>query len=153
MYSKEELYQLKKEFWEGFDCYCKRRNKGRKKWILYDTKVKGLAMKFEAKRDGAYVVMELNQRDTYTRESMYDKIFAMKTYIESVFGEPLCWEKRHLGDGERYFSRIYIQKNGIDFHRQIQWMEFFSFFYEKMSVMETVFDDIKDVVTENDINN
>ena len=149
MYSKEELYQLKKEFWEGFDCYCKHINKGRKKWILYDTKVKGLSMKFDAKRDSACVMMELSQKDTAAREKMYDKLLSMKTYIEDAFGEPLHWEKQFTGDGNRCVSRIYIQKDGIDFHRQIQWMDFFKFFYEKMSVMESVFENIRDFIMDN----
>jgi len=146
MYSKEELVQLKKDFWEGFDIYCRNVSHARKRWILYDTKIKGFAMKFEAKRDGALVMMEMSQRSQSVREAMYDKLFSMKSYIEDEFGEPLVWEKQYLGDGNRFFSRIYLKKEGIDFHRQIQWMEFFHFFYEKMTIMESVFDDIKEII-------
>ena len=94
-------------------------------------------------------MMELSQKDTAARENMYDKLLSMKTYIEDAFGEPLHWEKQFTGDGNRCVSRIYIQKDGIDFHRQIQWMEFFKFFYEKMSVMESVFEDIRDFIMDN----
>ena len=45
MYSKEELKQLKTEFWNSFAAYCEvqpyLRNR-RKMWMLYDTKVKGV---------------------------------------------------------------------------------------------------------------
>ena len=49
MYSKEELKQLKKEFWEGFGTYCsmlpamKRR---KSKFMLYNTKM-GRALRYE----------------------------------------------------------------------------------------------------------
>lgn len=44
MYSKEELKNLKLEFWESFAAFCEVQPylRGRKKiWTLYDTKVKG----------------------------------------------------------------------------------------------------------------
>ena len=43
MYSKEELKNLKLEFWESFAAFCEVQPylRGRKKiWTLYDTKVK-----------------------------------------------------------------------------------------------------------------
>ena len=51
MYSKEELKELKMEFWEGFGLYCSltpifRRRKS--KFMLYNTKMKGVEMKFNS---------------------------------------------------------------------------------------------------------
>lgn len=48
MYSKEELKNLKLEFWESFAAFCEVQPylRGRKKiWTLYDTKVKGVELK------------------------------------------------------------------------------------------------------------
>ena len=45
MYSKDELKNLKLEFWESFAAFCEVQPylRGRKKiWTLYDTKGKGL---------------------------------------------------------------------------------------------------------------
>ena len=59
MYSKEELKNLKLEFWESFAAFCEVQPylRGRKKiWTLYDTKVKGVELKFDANRQGAYVI-------------------------------------------------------------------------------------------------
>ena len=70
MYSKEELKQLKKEFWEGFGTYCseipalKRR---KSKFMLYNTKMKGVELKFDATRDGAFVILEVNLHDAKAR--------------------------------------------------------------------------------------
>ena len=49
MYSKEELKNLKLEFWESFAAFCEVQPylRGRKKiWTLYDTKVKGVELKY-----------------------------------------------------------------------------------------------------------
>ena len=54
MYSKDELKNLKLEFWESFAAFCEVQPylRGRKKiWTLYDTKVKGVELKFDATRD------------------------------------------------------------------------------------------------------
>jgi len=53
MYSKEELKRLKVEFWESFAAFCevqpKLRNR-KKIWTLYNTKVRGVELKFDATR-------------------------------------------------------------------------------------------------------
>ena len=66
MYTREELRQLKKEFWEGFGLFCsevpalKRR---KSKFMLYNTKMKGVELKFDATREGAFVILEINHSD------------------------------------------------------------------------------------------
>lgn len=63
MYSKDALKQPKIEFWTAFAAWCEVQSqlRGRKKtWLLYDTKVKGVELKFDATRNGAYVILEVN---------------------------------------------------------------------------------------------
>ena len=63
MYSKDELKNLKLEFWESFASFCEVQPylRGRKKvWTLYDTKVRGVELKFDANREGAFVILEVN---------------------------------------------------------------------------------------------
>ena len=55
MYSKEELKRLKLEFWESFAAFCEVQpylRRRRKIWTLYNTKVKGVELKFDANRQG-----------------------------------------------------------------------------------------------------
>ena len=57
MYSKEELKNLKLEFWESFAAFCEVQPylRGRKKiWTLYDTKVKGVEIRREPPRGLRY---------------------------------------------------------------------------------------------------
>ena len=77
MYSKDELKNLKLEFWESFAAYCEVQPylRGRKKiWILYDTKVKGVELKFDISRSGAYVILEVNHRSEEFRLEMYERL-------------------------------------------------------------------------------
>ena len=69
MYSKEELMNFKVEFWESFAAFCEVQpylRRRRKIWTLYNTKVRGVELKFDATREGAYVILEVNHRKEET---------------------------------------------------------------------------------------
>ena len=62
MYKRDELKTLKKEFWIEFANYCDSLSKQgkHKSFILYNTKIKGVELKFDATREGAFVILEVN---------------------------------------------------------------------------------------------
>ena len=85
MYSKEELKKLKLEFWESFGAYCAVQPylRGRRKiWMLYDTKVKGVELKFDANREGAYVILEVNHREEERRLEMFERLTWYREALE-----------------------------------------------------------------------
>src|ERR1035437_7514910 len=130
MYSKEELKQLKKDFWEGFGIYCsnvpalKRR---KSKFMLYNTKMKGVEMKFDATRTGASVILEINLSNAKQRQEKFEQFEHHKATMEKQFPEGLIWDGAYVRECGTEVSRIYIQKKDIDLHRRIQWMEFYQF--------------------------
>ena len=95
MYSKDELKNLKLEFWESFAAFCEvqpylRRRK--KIWTLYDTKVKGVELKFDATRDGAFVILEVNHKGEEARLEMFERLTWYKETLEKDFPEGLTWD-------------------------------------------------------------
>lgn len=149
MYSKEELKTLKKDFWEGFDIFCSNTYEfgiGKKKWILYDTKIKNVDLKFDATRNGAFVILEINHKNSNDRLNMFEKIEKYKNIIEPAFEEKLIWDHAFIRETGNEVCRIYIQKTGLDIHRRIQWMEFYKFMSNNMFRLEEVFEDIKDLI-------
>lgn len=65
MYSKDEVRELKKRFWDGLSAYAEQypELQSRKhKFMLHNTRMKGVAMKFDATRYGAYVILEIDHR-------------------------------------------------------------------------------------------
>ena len=149
MYSKEELKQLKKEFWEGFGNHCsllpalKRR---KSKFMLYNTKMKGVELKFDATRDGAYVILEINLSNDLLRLEKYEQFEQYKSIMEKQFPEGLIWDLSYIRECGTEVSRIYTKKNGIDFHRRIQWMEFYTFMSTEMLKLERAFKMVKDAL-------
>jgi len=139
MYSKDELKQLKVEFWESFASFCDVQPYliGRKKmWVLYDTKIKGVELKFDATRQGACVILEVNHRSEEQRLEMFERLTWYKDALEQDFPEGLIWDICFVRETGKQVARIYASKEGIDFHRRSDWGDFFGFMAKQMFVLE-----------------
>jgi len=149
MYSKEELKQLKKEFWEGFGTYCslipalKRR---KSKFMLYNTKMKGVELKFDATRTGASVILEINLSNAKDRLEKFEQFFLYKSTMEKQFPSGLIWKSDYIRECGTEVSRIYTEKNDIDLHRRLQWMEFYRFMSTEMLKLERAFKVVKETM-------
>ena len=151
MYSKDELKNLKLEFWESFAAFCEVQPylRGRKKiWTLYDTKVKGVELKFDATREGAFVILEVNHRGEEARLEMFERLTWYKDTLETDFPEGLTWDICFVRDTGKQVARIYTSKSGIDFHRRQDWGEFFSFMASQMYLLERNFMSIAEFLRE-----
>lgn len=151
MYSKDELKNLKLEFWESFAAFCEVQPylRGRKKiWTLYDTKVKGVELKFDATREGAFVILEVNHRGEEARLEMFERLTWYKDTLETDFPEGLTWDICFVRDTGKQVARIYTSKSGIDFHRCQDWGEFFSFMASQMYLLERNFMSIAEYLRE-----
>jgi len=151
MYTKEELKQLKKEFWESFALFCEVQPylyTRKKTWVLYDTKVKGVELKFDATRQGAYVILEVNHRREDDRLEMYEKLTWYKETLEQDLPGELIWDMCYVREAGNQVCRIYLSKEGIDIHRQTDWGEFFTFMARNMFLLERNFLSISEYLKE-----
>lgn len=147
MYSKEELKNLKIEFWEGFDNYCRTQSylQGRDKmWVLYDTKVKNVELKFDATRDGASVILEICHRSDDARLEMFERISWHKATLEQDLGDELIWDLTYTRDTGKQVCRIYCFCEGLDIHRRAHWDGFYEYMARKMFLLERNFMEIRD---------
>lgn len=151
MYTKDELKKLKLEFWEGFAAYCEVQPylRGRKKiWTLYDTKVKGVELKFDANRTGAYVILEVNHRQEDLRLEMFERLTWYKDILDKDMKEEPIWDICFVRDTGKEVARIYVAKEGIDFHRRTHWCEFYRFMASRMYQLEKNFLSIAEYLRE-----
>ena len=151
MYTKDELRELKIAFWESFASSCEVQPylRDRKKiWILYNTKIKGVELKFDATRNGAYVILEVNHKQEDLRLEMFEKLTWYKETLEKDFPEGLIWDICYVRETGKEVARIYTCKEGIDFHRKEHWGEFFLFMASKMYLLERNFTEIAEYIRE-----
>lgn len=151
MYSKDELKKLKIEFWESFAAYCEVQpylRRRRKMWTLYNTKVKGVELKFDANRKGAYVILEVNHRQEKERLEMYERLTWYKETLEMDFPDGLIWDCCFVRETGNEVARIYVAKEGLDLHRREHWGDFFSFMARQMYLLERNFMSIAEYLRE-----
>ena len=148
MYTREEVKQLKRDFWTGFDTFCEQlpRFKYRKqKWILYNTKIKGVELKFDANREGAYVILEFNHPNEEKRLQMMATLEKYRMVFDQYFGNAI-WELVHEKPCGTIVSRIYKFQGGLDIHRREQWNDFYPFLSKEMCHLERAFKETKDLL-------
>ncbi|HNX89087.1 MAG TPA: DUF4268 domain-containing protein [Paludibacteraceae bacterium] len=140
---------MKKDFWEGFGIYCSNHpvlGKRKSKFMLYNTKMKGVELKFDANREGAFVILELNNPKEEDRLKRYEQFEKYKAVMEENFPEGLIWDFAYKLETGHEVCRIYSQKTGIDIHKRIHWMEFYTFMASEMLKLEKAFRYVKEAV-------
>ena len=149
MYTQEEAKQLRKKFWTLFGDRCEivPELKGRKKkWMLYDTGIRGIDMKFEVDRKKAAVILEVNSKSEKQRLEIYEALEKYKVILEDGFEEELIWDFCFVRESGAEVCRIYIDQDGLDIHRQNQWPDIYNFFIKNMLILENNFLGIRDIL-------
>ena len=151
MYTKEEKKAHIKRFWEGFDFYCENRPewKGqKKKWILHDTNIGHVDLKFDVGKNFAAVALEINYRNPETRLKIFELTERYRPMLEEGFPNGLIWDFAYLRDNGQEVARIYCRTDGIDYHRVSDWQAIFTFFAENMYRLQNNFLDIQEYLAD-----
>lgn len=147
MYSKDESKLLRKEFWIVFARRCEIVSELRlkkKKWVLYDTGLSGIDLKFEVTRNQALVMIEINSKEEVRRLEIFETLQKYRLFLEEGFAEPLTWDFCYQRESGQEVCRISTSLPNVDFHRQNQWPDIFNFLIDNMLILENNFLKIKD---------
>ena len=68
MFNREESAKIRQEFWTSFGKSFPR------KWLLYNTKIKGLSFKFVADRKKTMVTLDLEHSDEIFNQIIYEQL-------------------------------------------------------------------------------
>lgn len=151
MYTKEESKQLRIEFWETFGKRCEIAPELRwrkKKWMLHDTKINGIDLKFDASRDSAQVILEVNSRQEARRLHIYELLEKYRPILEEGFSDGLIWDFCVVRESGQMVCRLYVEMPGADYHRRNQWPDIYNFFIENMLKLEANLLEIRDALQE-----
>ena len=140
MFSKEESRLLRQEFWTSFG------KSFPTKWILYDTKLKGLSFKFHFDTKMALVALDLED-DLENRINYWEKLVALKSILLDDYLPEAIYEEAYFLENEKEISRIYVlldQK--VSIHNKNTWRDVMTFFNTNMTLFEAFFEEYKDVI-------
>ena len=147
-YKREELKQLKTDFWNGFADYCNtipRLAQRKQKFMLYNTRLKGTELKFDVERHSVAVVLEINHTDYERRIELFEHFKACRLLFEEAFeGMEVVYEPFFVLETGKEVCRIYIKLTGeFDFHRRDDWQQFYQFMARNMMRLERIFNQAK----------
>ncbi|PIE99395.1 MAG: hypothetical protein CR961_00710 [Polaribacter sp.] len=140
MFSKEESAQLRKEFWTSFGKSFPR------KWLLYNTKIKGLAFKFQADRKKASVCLDFEHSEDIANELLYDQFISLRKLLENELPDVIFDDVFELENG-KIIRRIYIPfDKKFSIHNKNTWRDCYEFFVDKMTTFEMFFYEYEDFI-------
>jgi hypothetical protein len=140
MFSKEESRLLRENFWISFGKSFPR------KWMLYDTKIKGLSFKFHFDTKSALVALDLED-DLENRIVYWEKLESLKSILINEFLPNAIFEDTYYLDSGKEISRIYvILEHDVSIHNKNSWQMVMEFFNENMGLFEAFFCEYKEIL-------
>ncbi len=135
MFSKDEAAQLRKEFWTSFGKSFPR------KWILYNTKIKGFAFKFVADRKKAMVCLDLEHPEKIANALLFDQMLSLKTLLTSELPE-IIFDASYVLENGKQIHRIYIPfDKKFSIYNKNTWRDCYGFFVDQMDKLELFFNE------------
>ena len=151
MYTQEKAKQIRQQFWDTFAKRCEivpELRHRKKKWVLYDTKISGVDLKFEVDRNEALVMIEINSSTEDRRLQIYETLEKYKLLLEDGFEDGLIWNFCFIRESGQQVCRIFEKMPHADIHRQSQWPDIYNFLIENMLKLEANFMEIRDALQE-----
>ena len=140
MFSKEEAALLRKEFWTSFGKSFPR------KWLLYNTKIKGFSFKFAADRKKAMVCLDIEHPEDIANELLFDQMVSLKALLEAEIPEIIFNDSYEL-ESRKLIHRIYVPFEGkFSIHNKNTWRDCYEFFVETMPKFELFFYEYEDFI-------
>ncbi|AWH72821.1 DUF4268 domain-containing protein [Dokdonia sp. Dokd-P16] len=140
MFTREESKEIRKQFWIFFGKRYPR------KWLLYNTGVKDLNLKFDFDNDKAIVSIDSESRDEIDRIYYFDKILSLKNLLLDEVSQNITFESEYILESGKLISRAYIQLEGVNINNKNHWPQVFDFMFENMSKLELFYIEYQDFI-------
>ena len=140
MFSKEESRLLRQDFWTSFGKSFPR------KWLLYDTKIKGVSFKFHFDTKSALIALDLED-DLENRINCWEQLLALKNILKSDYLPDVIYEDEYFLENGKEISRIYLPlEQKVSIHNKTNWRDVMEFFSTNMNLFEAFFEDYRDII-------
>ncbi len=141
MFTKEESKKLRQDFWVAFG------KSYPKKWVLYNTKIKGLVFRFHFDLKKAAVSMDVEHSNLENRIALWEKISSLRSILKEGFLLKVIFEDSFLLENGKEISRVYVEMNQVSIHNKNTWQETMIFLNKNMSQFEEFFHEYQDVLS------
>ena len=140
MFSKEDSKRIREEFWTSFGKSYPH------KWVLYNTGIKEVQLKFSFNNDFAQVSLDVYSPDEVIQEYYFEKVYALRSILKEEYLSEIEVDKNYLLPEGKTIIRFYVQLNSVNIHNKNHWPEDFEFLSSNMSLLEAFFLEYKDYI-------
>ena len=141
MFSKDDSEKLRKEFWTSFGKSFPR------KWLLYNTKIKGVAFKFQADRKKASVCLDFENPDEVANLLYFDQLLSLKNLLIENHLPEIIFDDEYLLNNGKVIQRIYVPfEEKFSIHNKNTWQQCYEFFVASMTEFEAFYYEYETVI-------
>lgn len=146
MYSKEENFQFKKDFWTALGQYLKPipNSEGEEiNWINYKTGIRQLNFRMDLDRKNAQIAIEITRNDNSERLEIYEKFESLKTIFNETMQEDWIWQESFSNEHKKIISIIYKKLPDVSINVKENWPAIITFFKERIIKLDEFWNDTK----------
>ena len=140
MYSREESKKIREEFWISFGKQFPR------KWLLYNTKMKDLSLKFHFDQKSAQVSLDIESSDEVRKAYYFEKLQSLQNILKEEYLKNAIFEEYCKLENGKTISRVFVRKEGVNIHKKEDWTKVQAWLYEKMNALEHFFMEYRDFI-------
>lgn len=142
MFNKEESKKIRQEFWTSFGKQYPR------KWVLYNTRIKDVQLKFDFTNEKAQVSLDLTSNDEIMRAYYFKKLESLKAILVSEYLPDAVYEESLVLPEGKEISRIYIELKQVNIHSRKDWPLVMMFLEDRMDALEKFFLEYADFIAD-----
>ena len=145
MYSKQQISQIRHEFWIAFGQYMAPvpSAEGEKiNWVNYKTGIKHIYFKMDANQQFASIGIVLTHPALDTQKTYFDHLLQFKNLLHDTPGEEWSWAL-HITEEGKVMSRIFTELSPINVFNKEDWPVLISFFKERLIKLDEFWSQVK----------
>ena len=140
MFSQEESKKIRQEFWTSFG------KEFPHKWLLYNTKMKEIQLKFTFSRKVAQVSLDIVDNDEMIRAYYFEKLQSLQKILKAEYLPEVIFEEYYELPEKKMIARVYVEMENVSIHNQKDWPQVKSFLARNMMQLEEFFKDFSDFI-------
>ncbi|MCM4161887.1 DUF4268 domain-containing protein [Antarcticibacterium flavum] len=142
MFSKEESKRIRQEFWTAFG------KEHPRKWLLYNTRIKDVQLKFSFDNEKAEVSIDFTSSDELMRDYYFEKLESLKTILLEEYLPDAVYEETYPLPEGKIISRVYTRLNKVNIHNRKDWPPVMDFLEDRMDALERFFLEYADFIAD-----
>ena len=146
MLSREELKELRTEFWTAFGNLMRPHSSEtgfNVRWTNYRTGVKDLFFRLDMDGKTATIAIDFQHPDDGIRQLFWEQFMEYKTYFHEVTGGEWQYNDLLFTNDGRPYARVFRIRENVSLYRKETWPDAFAFLKENLLVLDSFWSDVR----------